>query len=213
MAALGTSSWVHLNETSVRFISCALLAAAMALPAMTTVLLLEGRERWHRAANAAALLVLLPLVYLRFGPPSAAAARAAFDRHLGRASEALLATRSTHVIGSYWRVWPAVLHADELLWEKGERRRLWGITARSRPTRDLWTPRSWTAARVAVIRDDSLAGTAMGVFAVPPLFLAAVAPGLRVYSEAAPAGPVVSFPPLIRGSSVAPVAPSQEPRP
>jgi hypothetical protein len=203
-----------LNDLTIRFLCCGLLAAATALPAMTAILLLEGRERWHNAANAVALLALLPAVFLRFGPPSPAAARAAFERHVGPVAPAIVAAGCTHVIGSYWRVWPAVLRANEILWQQGGKRQVWGITTRSRPTRDLWWPRSWKAARVAVIRDDTVAATAMGFYEVPPLFLTDVVPGVRVYSGAPPPGArVVSFPPLVRGPSEILAAPSREPRP
>jgi len=91
---------------------------------------------------------------------------------------------------------------------------VWGITARSGPTRDLWQPRSWSAAQVAVLHDDAAAATAMGFYRVPPLFLTSAAPGLRVYSGTPPPGAaVVSFPPPVRGPSPVAVPPSQEPRP
>jgi len=195
LLVLGTSSWVHLNDLSIRFLWCGLLAVGMALPAMALILVLEGRERWNGRVNVAACLVLLLAVLIRFGLPSPAAARAAFDRHVGPAAEAILAAGGTHVIGSYWRVWPAVLRANEILWQRGERRQVWGITTRSRPTRDLWQPGSWAAARVAVLQDDAMAATAMGFYGLPPLFLVTEAPGVRVYAGAPPAGaPAVSFP-------------------
>jgi len=212
LLALGTSQWVHLNEMAIRFFSCGLLSAGMALPAMAAVLLLEGRPRRHRLGNVLALAALVPAAWFRFGPPSPAAARAAFDRHVGHAAPAVVAAGCTHVLGSYWRVWPAVLAADQILWERGETRQVWGITTRSRPTRDLWEPRSWTAARVGVIRNDAVAGTAMSFYSVPPLFLTEVVPGLRVYSGTPPPGAaVVSFRPVVHGPSETP-APFQEPR-
>jgi len=212
LLALGTSSWVHLNDLTIRFLCCGLLSAGMALPAMAAVLLLDGRPRWQRIANVVALAALVPAVWLRFGPPSPAAARAAFDRHVGPAAPALVAAGCTHVLGSYWRVWPAALRADQILWERGVKGQVWGITTRSRPTRDLWEPRSWTAARVGVIRNDAVAGTAMSFYSVPPLFLTDAVPGLRVYSGTPPPGAaVVSFRPVVHGSSETPAS-SQEPR-
>jgi hypothetical protein len=186
LLVLGTSSWVRLNSLPIRYLSCGLLAAGTALPAMGAILLLEGRrESWHRAANAAAVLGLLVLVLVRFGPPSPSAARAAFDGHIGPSAKAIVAARCTHVIGSYWQVWPAVLRANEILWEQGATRQVWGITARSRPTRDLWQPRSWTLARVAVIRDVPAAAAAMAAYRLPPLYLSLEARGLRVYAGSA----------------------------
>lgn len=212
LLALGTSSWVHLNDLTIRFLCCGLLSAGMALPAMAAVLLLDGRPRWQRIANVLAVAALVPAVWLRFGPPSPAAARAAFDRHVGPAGAALVAAGCTHVLGSYWRVWPAALRADQILWERGVQGQVWGITTRSRPTRDLWEPRSWTAARVGVIRNDAVAGTAMSFYSVPPLFLTDAVPGLRVYSGTPPPGAaVVSFRPVVHGSSETPAS-SQEPR-
>ena len=213
LLALGTSSWVHLNDLTIRFLCCGLLSAGMALPALLAVL----RPR-RSAAVAADRQCPGPrgagaggLAALRSAAP--AAARAAFDRHVGPAAPALVAAGCTHVLGSYWRVWPAALRADQILWERGLKGQVWGITTRSRPTRDLWEPRSWTAARVGVIRNDVVAGTAMSFYSVPPLFLTDAVPGLRVYSGTPPSGAaVVSFPPVVHGPSETP-APSQEPRP
>jgi len=196
LAALGTSSWVHLNDLSLRFAGTGLLAAATAVPAMLLVLLLEGRPRWHAAANALAVAALVPLVALRFGPPSPAAARAAFDR-LGRAAPQVVAAGCTHVAGDYWRVWPTVLRADQLRYERGQGP-VWGVTYRSLPTADLWRPRSWRAARVATFDGDAAAAAAFRAFGLPPLFLTAVRPGVRVYSAEPPPGEaVVSFPPAL----------------
>jgi len=80
LLALGTSSWVHLNDLTIRFLCCGLLSAGMALPALAAVLLLEGRPRWQRIANVMTFAALVPAVFLRFGPPSPAAATATSAR-------------------------------------------------------------------------------------------------------------------------------------
>jgi hypothetical protein len=69
-----------------------------------------------------------------------------------------------------------------------------------------------------VIRHDPVAPKAIYAFGLPPLFLLAERPGVSVYSAAPPPAlvsgtAVVSFPPLVRDPSVAPVPPPREPRP
>lgn len=74
------------------------------------------------------------------------------DETLGTYTDDLIATRTTHFVGSYWRVWPAVFHFKLALYERGGSARLFGITHRSRPTADLWlTAPAW---RVAAARTE-----------------------------------------------------------
>ncbi len=149
---LGTSGWVYMNGFRIRFLAATLLAIATAGPALLCGLLLEGRpERWGRVANALALAVLLPLTFWLFGWPSPATARAALARGAGaEEARAIVADGCTHVLGDYWSVWPAVFQARVLLHERGEERKVWGVTFRSTPTWDLWWRRDWRPARIAV---------------------------------------------------------------
>lgn len=150
---LGTTGWVHLNGFRVRFLSTVLLALATTGPALLLGLLLKDRPaRWGRVANALALALLLPLALWRYGLPSPAAARAALDAGPETAAAREIADAGcTHVLGDYWRVWPAVFQSRVLLRERGEERKVWGITYRSTPTRDLWWPQDWAEARIAVL--------------------------------------------------------------
>jgi hypothetical protein len=167
---LGTSGWVHLNEFRPRFLAVTLLATATAGTALLLGLLLEGRpERWGRVVNALALAALLPLTLWRFGPPSPAAARAA----LAAGPDAdtvrdLVADGCTHVLGEYWRVWPAVVQARVLLRERGEARQVWGIAYRSTPTADLWRWRDWRPARIAVLGPPRSAERVRAFYRIPP---------------------------------------------
>lgn len=150
LLVLGTSGWVHLNGFRVRFLAMTLLAVATAGPALLLGLLLEGRpERWGRVANALALAALLPLALWRFGLPSPGTAHAALLS--GPEAREIATDGCTHVIGDYWRVWPAVFQARVLLRDRGEERKVWGIAFRSTPTRDLWWRRDWRRARIAVL--------------------------------------------------------------
>lgn len=166
---LGTSGWVHENDLRVRFLAVGLLAAATAGPALLFGLFLEGRPaRWTGAVNAIVLLALLPLTFLRYGPPSPAAARAAIDE-LGPAGERIAAAGCTHVLGDYWEVWPAVFRANLVLSEKGEGRRVWGASRRSTPTYDLWLRRDWSAERMAVLGTPRQIERLRVFFRIPPL--------------------------------------------
>jgi hypothetical protein len=147
-----------------------LTALTVAGPAVLFCLVLEKVPAGgQRAANALVLAALIPVMLFRFGPPSPARARAALDAGLGKYSEEILASGATHVIGNFWRVWPAVFHTNLLLYERGEARRVWGITYRSAPTRSLWTPADWSRARFAVLGPDGEAEWARRHFGMPPL--------------------------------------------
>jgi hypothetical protein len=167
---LGTSGWVHENAFRVRFLSTALLMAATAGPALLLGLLLEGRPaRWGRVANVLTIAALLPLALWRFGLPSPAAARAALAAGPG-AGEAreIVAGGCTHVLGDYWRIWPAAYQARVLLRERGEERKVWGIGFRSTPTWDLWRQRDWRRARIAAEGSPRRIETVRVFYRIPP---------------------------------------------
>jgi hypothetical protein len=195
LAILGTSGWIHRENCDIRFLTSGLIALIVAGPALILSLLLEKRPvSWHRAANFLALAALLPILFLRFGPPSVSRARAALDEGLGRHSAEILASGSTHVLGNFWRVWPTVLHANLSLFERGERRRVWGISHRSAPTRDLWQPADWKQARFAVLGADSEIERYREWYGIPRLFRKAdPAPPVLVRREVRLSVPPLDF--------------------
>jgi hypothetical protein len=190
---MGTTFWAQVNYWSVRYVTMELLALGMLLPALGLILLLEGRPAgWHRAANALALLVLLPVMALRYGQPSASRARAALDV-FGTGTDEILEAGCTHVLGGYWRTWRAVFHADVVRWERGERAPVWGIAPRSGPTDHLWRPRDWRGTRIAVLADNEQAAEDMRLMALlPPLYLAEDRGDILVYTASSTGGPELS---------------------
>ncbi|HEX3131576.1 MAG TPA: hypothetical protein VH394_29840 [Thermoanaerobaculia bacterium] len=180
LIVLGASGWVHLNHYPLRFQLAGMLGIALALPALVLVLVLEGRPRWARTVNVLALVLLLPLTAWRFGLPSPGAARQGFDRWAGIHSDALLRAGATHVLGDYWQVWPAVLHANLRLREAGVDRRLWGISIRAEPTAAGWRPADWSAARIAVLGDDATVEAIRQRYRVPPLRQVGLIGGVRI---------------------------------
>gem|GEM_PF-1593244 len=171
IAVLGTSGWLHRQLFDVRYLTSGLTALTVAGPALLFCLTLErAPAAWQRIANALVLAALIPLMLFRFGFPSPARAREAVDAGLGLHSEAVLASGATHVIGNFWRVWPAVFHANLRLDERGDDRKIWGITYRSAPTRDLWMPADWTRARFAALGPDGEVERERRRFGIPPLY-------------------------------------------
>lgn len=183
LVVVGTTLWAKGNGWSVRYVAMELLAVAMLAPALALVLLLEGRpERWQRTANALALLALLPVLALRYGPPSVDRARAALDA-FGDGTGEILASGCTHLLGGYWRTWPAAFHAGMVRWERGERTPVWAVTIRSGPTRSLWWREDWTGARIAVLRgNEGAAEDARRLQGLPSLHLAEDLGDVRVYT-------------------------------
>jgi hypothetical protein len=200
IAALGTSGWIHLMQYDFRFIVSGLIALIVAGPALALPLVLEERPPiWRRAANALVLAALLPITFVRHGPPSPTGARQALDAGLGRHSAEVIAGGGTHVIGSFWRVWPAVFHTNLSLFERGEPRRVWGLTFRSLPTRRLWHRADWSSARFAALGSEDEVDSYRELFGIPPLFRKADLGRVEIYSvrpPAVPASRTASHPPL-----------------
>jgi hypothetical protein len=168
LGAMGTTYWAQVNQWSLRYVSVELLTLGMLVPAVLLCLLLEGRPaRWQRAANVAALLLLIPALAWRYGTPSVARARASIDV-LGGATEALLASGSNHLLGGYWRTWPAVFHADVVRWERGDPRPVWAIALRSGPTDHIWRPKRWDGVPLAVLAGNEVAAEDMRQMAFLP---------------------------------------------
>lgn len=154
LIVMGTTYWAKHNGWSLRYVAVELLVVGMLAPALALILLLEGRpERWHRAANALGLAALLLVTALRYGAPSPAQARAALDR-FGAHTDNILASGTTHLVGDYFRTWPAAFHANVVRWERGETAPVWVISLRSGPTEPLWRPKDWRGAHIAVLPGD-----------------------------------------------------------
>ena len=106
--------------------------------------------RLRFARPTVGLLALTVSIVLAYGPPSLATVRHDVDRLLGAYTQSLIDTRTTHFVGSYWKVWPAVFHFNLTLYERGSDLRLWGVTHRSRPTAESWLNlREWRLAAPA----------------------------------------------------------------
>src|SRR5262249_61076806 len=104
-----------------------LVRAALAVAAVTPLCAALGR-RGCIGLYLVTTPILLGAAVAGYGLPSPAGVRADLDRLLGTRTEDILAGRCTHVAGDYWKVWPAVFHANLVLYERAESRTVWGVT-------------------------------------------------------------------------------------
>jgi hypothetical protein len=136
----GSLRWVQLNAFHWRY----LLSSAVLLQVAAAALLAEPLARLRRTARPAGLaaLALVPVAALAVsGPPSRARVREDLDAATGRLTPDLLAARCDVLAGSYWTVWTGVWHAALVLRERGEARRVYGLTHRATPTLGAWRAR------------------------------------------------------------------------
>jgi hypothetical protein len=151
----GSLRWVEANAFHWRYLA----PAAVLVHLAAASLLAEPLARLRRTARPAALaaLALLPAAALATsGPPSLAGVRADLDRAAGRLTADVLAARCEVLAGDYWTVWPAIWHAALVLRERGEARRVFGLTHRATPT-----ARDWWDRRLGGVRYCRAAGDAM----------------------------------------------------
>jgi hypothetical protein len=136
----GSLRWVEENAFHWRYLAPSAILVHLA----ACSLLAEPLARLRRTARPAAVvaLALVPAAALAAaGPPSIAGVRADLDRASGRLTGDVLAARCELVAGDYWSVWPAVFHASLVLHERGDARRVWGVSHRTNATVARWWDR------------------------------------------------------------------------
>jgi len=140
-------------------------------------------SRWRAGLRAALLLGLLVGTTLRYGTPSYGRVRSSIDQRFGGPTNAILDAHCTHVLGDYWDVWGSIFHANLALYESGSQMVIWGITARSEVTRDLWFP-LLKGGRVAVVRSENSERDwqkVARIYQIPELKLAGELPQIRIF--------------------------------
>jgi len=99
-------------------------------------------------------VVLLFAAVYSYGVPSVAKVRKDIDQQWGGATKEILSVHANVIAGSYFRVWPAVYHANLVLYEQGQRKRIFGLTIRDGPTRKSWSQIPLNQVRAAVLTGD-----------------------------------------------------------
>lgn len=107
------------------------LAAAMIASA-----LLHDRAKW---ATAFTVIVLAIATAAGYGRPSPADVRATLDQRFGTITPDVITSGARVIGGNYWKVWPAVFHANLTAYRDAGHRPVYGLTFRSSETNELWT--------------------------------------------------------------------------
>lgn len=154
----GRSRWAVLNAGMPRYIYTAMLALQTGLLAALAAPLYDWfGKRGRLLGTWAAAGSIFAAIGFTYGQPSNGVVRACLDERFGGATTGILQTGCTHVAGDYWRVWPAVFHANWKLRERGESHTIWGVAYRSLPTLSRWTPSAGQQSVVAVLGQDEIA--------------------------------------------------------
>jgi hypothetical protein len=167
---MGSLSHIQNTEFDPRFAlqSMVLLqvgAVAWALLPVHALLSLSGR----RALTAAGISLFLSAPLYLYGWPSLAKVRADIDETLGKYTAEILQSGATHIVGDYWKVWPATFHANLVLCEMGSDRRVWGVTIRSTPTRVFWSEIPPKKMRLAAVVGDREVRSMLEMYSFPPV--------------------------------------------
>jgi hypothetical protein len=162
---MATRQWVVTNLYHFRFL---LVPALFTQAALLAVAVAACAGRWPDVLSRRGLPLGVATVVLALtaslGTPSLARLRGGLAQW-GLSEDAeqcprnirsdihtddVLATHTTHIAGTYWRVWPAVFRANLALYEQAAQRVVWGVTLKSTPTSDLWKTIPRSQMRVAV---------------------------------------------------------------
>jgi hypothetical protein len=123
----------------------------------------------RRAMMGAAMILFLAAPLYLYGRPSLGKVRADLDGTLGAYTPEILQSGATHILGDYWKVWPATYHANLTLYEMGSGRRIWGVTDRSAATREFWSAIPAEKMRLATVAGDTSVPYVLNMFAFPPV--------------------------------------------
>jgi len=131
---VGTSLWVGMNGYVFRYMYPTLIIGAVGVSAVFVALL----PSHSRTVPTAALTVMAALAVARYGTPSYDRVNRGADERLGRLTPAVLRSGATVIAGDYWRVWPAVFHANLALARAHASTRVFGLAIRSEDSDGLW---------------------------------------------------------------------------
>jgi hypothetical protein len=129
---------------------------------------LAGRA--YLAACAVAAAGVMAGSAWMFGPPAPSKIRPQLDGIASMAPE-VVGLRCTHLAGWYWSVWPTVVMGNQLLYERGEARQIFGITDRASPILEMASKVPPAEARICIAMDDRWALGWLRHYQFPPLVL------------------------------------------
>jgi hypothetical protein len=131
---VGMSLWVGMNRYLFRYMYPTLMIAGVGVSIVVAALFAKRTK----ALMAAALAAWAAVAVVRYGTPSLARVERDIDGRFGAKTAAVLHSGATVVSGDYWRVWPAVFHANLALFRTHADARVYGLAYRSEDTDPLW---------------------------------------------------------------------------
>ena len=131
---VGMSLWVGMNRYVFRYMYPTLMIVGVGV-SMVVAALFAARAK---AMAAAAMVAWAAAAIMRYGTPSLARVERDIDDRFGAKTAAILHSGATVVGGDYWRVWPAVFHANLALVRTHAHARVFGLAYRSEETDPLW---------------------------------------------------------------------------
>jgi hypothetical protein len=130
----GTSLWVGMNRYVFRYMYPALMLVGLGVSSVIAA----PFARRAKALSAIALVALSAVTCVRYGTPSLGRVERGIDERFGGLTAAVLRSGATVIAGDYWRVWPAVFHANLALARTHTHARIFGLAYRSEDTDALW---------------------------------------------------------------------------
>jgi hypothetical protein len=131
---VGASLWVGMNRYAFRYMYPTVMIVGVGV---STILMAPFEKRPNRA-SIAAVAALAAVTIVGYGTPSFGRVDRGVDDRFGRQTAAVLHSGATVIGGDYWRVWPAVFHANLALARAHAKARVFGLAYRSEATDPLW---------------------------------------------------------------------------
>ena len=131
---VGTSLWVGMNRYAFRYMYPTLMIAGLGVSTVFAALFAKRIKE----LSVASMVALLAVAVASYGTPSLGRVERSLDDRFGRQTATLLHNGVTVLAGDYWRVWPAVFHANLALARTRSHARLFGLAFRSEGTDPLW---------------------------------------------------------------------------
>jgi hypothetical protein len=142
--SMGTLRWVAANNFCFKYWIPVVFFTETALAIVTLAPLASLlRPRTQRLVCLLFAPAVLACVLAQHGMPSRARVRAALDRMPQsvpppQRTADVLASRATHLVGTYGAVWVSVFHANMVLYERGLDRVVWGVAGHCLATWPQW---------------------------------------------------------------------------
>ncbi len=171
---IASTRWVERNVyyshylTDLNFL---LLVCILAVVVNLTRRITSTAERASLLVTVALVaLVVNALTWNSFNPANPFAQ---LDRTIGANTPAIVEADCDILLGDYWKVWPAVLAANDYYYRQniidsrtGQTRMLAGVAYRAWPIESLWRPRfNWPDAKLCSFADDEGVASAIRIYA------------------------------------------------